>query len=357
MCVTFFFCDYIKWIITKLLLDIITSMNKDIKRIAIVRLSALGDIVNTAVILQFIHERFPQAKCEWVTEEVFAPLLQNHPLIKVVHTVNLKKLKKEKSFSLLKKNISSLHSLGKFDLIIDMQGLLKSAIVARIIGKNIHGYDRASARESLSSLFYKTTSHISYEENIVKRNTYLLSDALKFEINDTMLLNKKTIFPYTLQELQKDKKNIVIVIGASWESKKYPKELVAQLCNELEENCIIVWGSELEQKDAVWICANSPHAQLAPKCSLPQLIDLISSVDLVIGNDTGPTHMAWAQNIPSITLFGPTTTRMIYETPKNIGIKSPSHVDLSKIDKNDFSIKDIKVKEILVHSRELLNGI
>ena len=330
-------------------------MNKEIKRIAIVRLSALGDIVNTAVILQFIHERFPHAKCEWITEEVFAPLLQNHPLIQAVHTVNLKKLKKEKSFTLLKESILSLRSLGEFDIIIDMQGLLKSAIVARIIGRNIHGYDSKSAREALSSLFYKNTSSISYEENIVKRNTFLASDALGFEISDEMILNKKPIFPYSLYAgLQKDKKNIAIVIGASWESKKYPKELVAQLCDELEENCIIIWGNDVEREDCMWICTNSQYAQPAPKCSLPELINLISSVDLVIGNDTGPTHMAWAQNIPSITLFGPTTARMIYETPKNIEIKSSSHVDIFKIDKNDFSIKDIQVEEIVLQAKELL---
>ena len=104
----------------------------------------------------------------------------------------------------------------------------------------------------------------------------------------------------------------------------------------------------------MWICERSNFATLAPKLSLVELISFISSMDLVIGNDTGPTHMAWAQNIPSITLFGPTTTRMIYETPINIGIKSSSKVDINKIDKNDFSIEDIKVSDILHNAKELL---
>jgi len=102
--------------------------------------------------------------------------------------------------------------------------------------------------------------------------------------------------------------------------------------------------------------SNSKYAKLAPKLSLTELISYIDSADLLIGNDTGPTHMAWAQNIPSITLFGPTTTRMIYETPKNIGIKSPSTVDIFKINKNDFSIKDISVLEIANKARELLKN-
>jgi heptosyltransferase-1 len=330
-------------------------MKKDIKRIAIVRLSALGDIVNSAVILQFIHEKYPDAKIEWITEEVFAPLLKNHALIHAVHTLNLKKLKKSKSISLLMHSISELRSLGDFDIIIDIQGLLKSAIVARLIGSNTHGFDKSSAREGVASYLYKTTSHIEYEKNIVKRNAFLASDGLGFEISDEMLLNKKPIFETTKYPVEKnDKKSVAIVIGASWESKKYPKESVVKLCNELKQNCIIIWGSDAEKQNATWICKHSSYASLAPKLSLVELVSLISSVDLVIGNDTGPTHMAWAQNIPSITLFGPTTTRMIYETSTNIGIKSKSKVNIHKINKKDFTIKSIKVEEILTRAKELL---
>ncbi len=339
--------------------DKIALMNEnnklDYKRIAIVRLSALGDIVNSAVILQFIHEKYPKAKIEWITEEVFSSLVQNHPLLHAVHSINIKKLKKSKSFSSLKEIVLKLRALGKFDIIIDIQGLLKSAIVARLIGANTHGFDKSSAREGIASSLYKTTSHIEYDANIVKRNTFLASDGLGFVIDDEMLLNKKPIFETMDYPLQKsNKKNIAIVIGASWESKKYPKESVAKLCDELKENCIILWGSEDEKQDGIWICENSSYASLAPKLSLVELVSLISNVDLLIGNDTGPTHMAWAQNIPSITLFGPTTTRMIYETPTNIGIKSPSVVDIYNIDKNDFSIKEIPVEDITQKAKELL---
>jgi len=336
-----------------------SSMNKDIKSIAIVRLSALGDILNSAVVLQFIHKQFPHAKIDWITEEVFAPLLQTHPLVNKTHIINLKKLKKERSFSLLKDTISYLNSLGKYDIVIDIQGLIKSSIVSRIISKNTHGFDKNSIREPLASFFYKTSSSIAYDENIVKRNCYVVADALGFEINDEMLLNKSKVFPDAeiFPHAKNDKKNIVIVIGASWESKKYPKESIAKLCDELKQNCLIIWGDEKEKEDGMWICENSEYATLAPKLSLVELVSYIGSCDLLIGNDTGPTHMAWAQNIPSITLFGPTTTRMIYETPKNIGIKSPSEVDIFKINKNDFSIEQIDVESIVEKTKELLNGI
>jgi len=330
--------------------------HKNIKRIAIVRLSALGDLVNSCVVLQFIHKKYPHATIDWITEEVFSSLMKKHPLINTVHTVNIKKIKKEKSFLLLKKTISYLRSIDDFDIIIDMQGLIKSSVVSRIIGKNTHGFNKTSTRESLASCLYKSTSNIAYDENIVKRNCFVVADALDFQITDTMLLNKAKVFQNleSYQHTTTTKKDIALVIGASWESKKYPKEKVLELCNTLKENCHIIWGNALEKEEATWICENSEYALLAPKLSLIELVAFIESCDFLIGNDTGPTHMAWAQNIPSITLFGPTTTRMIYETPINIGISSPSDVNIFKINKEDFSIKEIKVSTIAQKAQELL---
>jgi len=325
----------------------------NIKKIAIVRLSALGDIVNSTVVLQFIHQQYPDAKIDWVTEEVFAPLLTKHPLVDKVHTVNLKKIKKSKKLSELFGTISKLRNLGDYDLVIDIQGLIKSALVARFVGKNTHGFDKKSSREGVSSFFYKTTSSIPYNANVIKRNCFVVSDALDFEINDEMLLNKEKIFPTAIKT--QITKQIAMVIGASWDSKKYPKEKIAQLCDKLQEECIIVWGNDAEKDEALWIESHSKYAKVAPRFSLIELVEFISNVTLLIGNDTGPTHMAWGQNIPSITLFGPTTSRMIYETPINKSIKSPSKVDINKIDKNDFSISEIDVDEVYKMAKGLLN--
>ncbi|SFV60241.1 Lipopolysaccharide heptosyltransferase I [hydrothermal vent metagenome] len=333
-------------------------MNREIKRIAIVRLSALGDIVNSAVVVQFIKQKYPNAKIDWITEEIFGDIVTIIEGVQEVHTINLKQLKREKSFKLLKQNISKLRTLGEYDSIIDMQGLLKSAIVARLIGKNTHGFDKDSTRESLASLFYKTTSHIAYSQNIVKRNCGVVGDALGFTITDKMILEKKALFQVTQSyQLCGKKRNIAFVIGASWQSKIYPKEQFAKICNTLEEQTFIIWGNESERADAEWICKHSEYAELAPAMDLKELVAFISHLDLVIGNDTGPTHIAWAQNIPSITLFGPTNRRMLYETPKNRAIESPSNVNIMKIDKNDFSIREIPYEKIIKEARRLLDGL
>jgi heptosyltransferase-1 len=340
-------------------------MTKKIKRaplrIAIVRLSALGDIINSALILQFIKQAYPDARIEWVCEEAFAPIIQEHPRLDAVHTVSIKRAKKTKSLSLLFQSISILRSLGTFDVIIDLQGLLKSAIVARLIGKNIYGFDKESIREPLASKLYQSHAHIPYAENSIWRSVVLINTALGLHITQEMVDAKQPALFYKEEDnitqnlLHHERKNIAFVIGASWPSKTYPKENFIQLAKRLDANIILIWGSPAEKADAEAIVLESPNTRLSPKLSLPQLVALIDSVDLVIGNDTGPTHIAWAMNIPSITLFGPTPAhKMMWEDEKHIAIESESTVDPLKLDRSDMSIKEISPQIICDMAKELL---
>lgn len=331
-------------------------------RIAIVRLSALGDIINSALILQFIKQAYPQAQVEWICEEGFAPIIANHPDLYKVHTVAIKRAKKTKSLTLLLETISKLRSLGKFDIIIDLQGLLKSALVSRFIGKNIVGFDKNSIRESIASIFYQKHVSIPYEENSIWRTLVLVSQALDIVITKEMVDSKKHALSYqdkdniTQNLLIKNEKNIAFVVGASWPSKTYPKENFVTLAKKLQTNIILIWGSETEKLDAEFIANEASNVKLAPKLSLPQLTSLINSVDLVIGNDTGPTHIAWAMNKPSITLFGPTPAdKMMWQDKEHIALESDSIVDPLKLDRSDMSIKDISPEDIYQKAKVLLS--
>lgn len=331
-------------------------------RIAIVRLSALGDIINSALILQFIKKAYPDAKIEWICEEAFAPIIANHPLLEKVHTVSIKRAKKTKSLSLLFQTISTLRSLGEFDTIIDLQGLLKSAIVSRFIGKNVYGFDKDSIREGLASKLYASHANIAYEENSIWRTVVLTSKALNIPLTQEMLEEKRPALFYEAEDnitkglLSTEQKNIGFVIGASWPSKTYPKEHFVSLANALNVNIILIWGSPNEKEDALFIKTNTKNTQVSPKLSLVQLTALIDSLDLVIGNDTGPTHIAWAMNRPSITLFGPTpASKMMWQGAKHIAIESDSPVNPLKLNRSDMSIKTIAFEDIAQKAKELLS--
>lgn len=327
-------------------------MNSPFLRIAIVRLSALGDIVNSAVVLQIIHNHYPDAIIDWFVEEAFAPILIGHPLLNEVISVPIKKIKKQKSLALLRTTIRSLRSREPYDYIIDAQGLLKSALVAAFLRGPVHGFDRNSAREGIASWFYKTTSAIPYDLNVIKRNVMVITQALNIPYSDALIEQKLPVFAVTPST--DNEKKIALVIGASWPSKCYPKEHFATLCDLLPLPCTLVWGSSQEYNDVQWIVQHSQNAVIAEKMSLPQLVEFIAGCALTIGNDTGPTHIAWAMNCPSITLFGPTNERMIYPTSVNISIKSPSTVDIYHINRNDFSIKQIEPQHIADKAIELL---
>ena len=131
----------------------------------------------------------------------------------------------------------------------------------------------------------------------------------------------------------KVKKNIILIPGASYPSKCYPIEKFVELTKQIDANFMIIWGNQKEKILADEITALSPKVNVCEKLSIDNLISLISQVDLVIGPDTGPTHIAWALNVPSITLFGPTPGyRNAYMTKINRTIESNSKVNPFKLD-------------------------
>ena len=102
-------------------------------KIAIVKLSSLGDIVQSMVVLQFIKKHYPALEIDWVVEKRFKGILENNPHINQIHTVNLNKVKRDKSLKLLFTEASKVRKFGQYDVVIDLQGLIKSAIIAKLI--------------------------------------------------------------------------------------------------------------------------------------------------------------------------------------------------------------------------------
>jgi heptosyltransferase I len=329
-------------------------------RIAIVKLSALGDIIHAMVALQFIKRHLPDSSIDWIVEEGFKDILINNLDIDNIHTVNIKQAKQKKSFKLLFSELKKLRKLPKYDIVIDAQGLVKSALVSRIIPSNTtFGFDKNSLRESFAAWFYTDTCKIGYDENIIMRNIGLISSALDITISHDEILNKK---PYLFSNSQipagvisDSGANIALIPGASFKSKIYPVEQYAKITQELNANFIVLWGNESEKNMAQQIQKIAPAVQVADKLTLDELKAFIAQMDLVIGGDTGPTHMAWALNVPSIALFGSTPGyRNTYTTNINQVLESESKVNPYKIDKNDFSIKTIKVSDIVKITKELL---
>ena len=132
------------------------------QKIAIIKLSAMGDIIHSMVALQFIKIKYPKIEIDWFVEEAFSKVLENNPNIRNIIKLNLKSIKKSKKEIFTQLNLVKSFKKENYDLIIDAQGLIKSAIVARLLGKNRVGFCKNSTREGVASFF------------IIKKYQYLM---------------------------------------------------------------------------------------------------------------------------------------------------------------------------------------
>ena len=316
-------------------------------KIAIVKLSALGDIVHAMIVLQYIKNYNSNITIDWFVEEKFSSILEHNPHINSIYKLKIKDNKMG-----LYKEYLKLKKLGSYDLVIDLQGLIKSALVSRVLGKNIAGFDKNSLRERLASVFYTKTFSIPYEENVINRNMLLVCKTLGFDMPN---LQHKEPFLFTKNSLD-FRQTLLIIVGSSWKSKIYPKEHFIEIINSLQVPTAISWGDELEREDAEFI-RKKTDAKLLLKLTLGELKNVISNSDLVIGADSGPTHMAWALNRPSITIFGPTPShRNTFVTDINLTIDCKKHIDAKSLNKDDFCIKNIKPEDIVTLAKRLLNA-
>lgn len=328
-------------------------MSKNLSpNIAVIKLSALGDIVHAVVILQFIEKHLPKAKITWFADAKFSEILFLCPQISRVVSLPLKNGEYKKSLEL----IASAKQEGEFDYVIDLQGLLKSAAVAKLLGKNSYGFDKFSAKEPLAALFYRHKFNCDYGENIILRNLKLTAFALGFSFSEDEILDKQPCFSAQQSKFESSKKKILIAPFASEPSKIYDKfSDVIALLGDPQNEIFVCFNGEKEEKEALNLIKNSNAKPL--NLSLKELVSFISSCDLVIGNDSGVTHIAWAQNRPSIALFGNRPAeRNAFASPVNLTLDAGKKIDAKKIDKSDFCVRDIAPQTIANAAKRLLDA-
>jgi heptosyltransferase-1 len=329
-------------------------------RIAFVRLTSLGDIILAMAALQIVRRHLPGCHITWVAERRFADILDHNPDIQQILRLDLRALKKKKSLSALSAEYRSLASCGGFDAVIDLHGMLKSAVVAACLGGFRYGFARQMLKEPLAGMFYNRSVPVPLDLPAVCRYATLAARSLGLDFRmDELCPPAPYLFwgagdrAATDEYFAAGKRAILLVPGTSAPYKNYPPEKFARISNQLQENIMVCHGNQQEFLTASLIAERAPHVRVLPRLSLNQLKAAVARCDLVIGGDSGPTHIAWASGVPSITLFGATPV-CICPTDRNRVIKSPSQVNLRKHDAGDRSVRDIPEDIIVGHARELL---
>jgi lipopolysaccharide heptosyltransferase II len=272
-------------------------------------MSGVGDVLWTTPFLANLRKGYPAARISYVVRDFCAPVLYNNPDIDEMLVFRKGPLIEQVSF------IKKIRQAG-FNLAIDLVGTPRTAVQSVLSGAgNRIGFDFGYRRYFYNHLLDARAANYGHE---VEFNLSVLDyleipvnvKALTFNLTDEERRYKKTFY----DEAGINRKRVIgLIPTGGWACKRWPVDhymTAAQALSSRPKNKILIfWGSATEEADAKMISAACPSSKLIPKTSLRQMAALLSGCDLIIGNDSGPLHIATAFNVPVISFYGPTVPR------------------------------------------------
>jgi len=287
-------------------------------KILVVKLSSLGDILHMFPAISDLHRQFPDAEIHWLVEPAFAEVVAWHSAIGKVITVPLRANKKTwwKIPSLLIKLRRKLQA-ENYDIILDAQGLIKSALLSRLAGVAVYGFATGSARESLAARLYQKTAKVPDGLHIIEKNRQLVAAIFNADISQSAdygldEFRRKQIQAECSGMLKEvtDQSYIVLLHGTTWNSKYWPEASWVELIQMLKQQgwrCLLPWGNEVERMRAHRLqTAGDQNAQVLPKLSLTELMGVLLHARAFVSVESGIGHLAAALDVAGIMLHGPT---------------------------------------------------
>lgn len=294
-------------------------------KILIIKMSSLGDVIHTLPAIHDAVSAHPQIEFHWVVEKSFSEIPAFSAHVKKIIPIEFRRWRKQgprfifnEEFKQFKKNLRA----EKYDLIIDAQGLLKSAIVAKLAGGPIAGFNFNSAREKIASLFYQKKYSVEKKQHAVTRLRELFAQALNYPCPQTVAHYGIDIHLLPKNPLE-IKDYLIFLHGTTWDSKHYPEtywqELIAS-CSP--QKILLPWGNLEEKLRAERLAKDNAQVAVLPKCSLSEIARLLAEAKYVVAVDTGLGHLAAALAVPTISLYGPTN-------PEQIGTRGANQIHLA----------------------------
>jgi heptosyltransferase-1 len=279
----------------------------------IVKTSSLGDVIHTLPVVADLARHRPDVQVDWLVEEAYADLLRLEPHLNRVVAVAERRWRAERREQSTKERRAfeaELHQVG-YDLVIDFQGLLKSALLAckaRLARHGMRlGYSFRSAREPLARLFYLRGYSIGPKQHAVERLRSLAGQALGYQPTDAPRFN--LLVPALSFDWLATQPYAVFLHATARAEKQWPETAFRTLARYLATlgiGVVVPFGNQAERLRAMAIVHDIPSAQVAPSLKLDQIASLLKQAMLVVGVDTGLTHLAVAVGTPTIGLFGAT---------------------------------------------------
>ena len=283
------------------------------KRILIVKVTSLGDIVETQPVVSDLRQAFPSAKIDWAADAAFADIIRWNPAVDRVLSAPLRKFKKARSWADLKDIAASIGELRaeKYDVVLDIHGVYKSAIIAFLArGRQRYGYRNRDLGELGAAFAYNKRFGPRPKTDAWRGMRVSVADALGYTFDETPDFNLHLQPLATPLELPQGAPIAMLFHATSADEKKWPIERWAETGRSLTARgyrIVLPWGTEGERKEGEQIAALVPGAIVLPKLSVTECAHCIDASALVVGMDTGLVHLAHALGRRTVMIFTATS--------------------------------------------------
>ena len=326
-------------------------------RVLIIRLGSLGDVIHGIPAAAALRRHFPPARLDWLVDPRYVTLLD---LVEGIDRRIPFDPRERSRWSAL----SELRA-AQYDVVIDFQGLLKSAVIGRLAGASRRiGFARAHLREPLASVFYTTAVDPRTEQHVIDKTLSLLGPlgVVDRTVRFPITVPRSDVAAAVASRLGPDG-YAVINPGAAWPNKRWPADrfgaLAAIIRREYGLRSVVLWGPGEESLGAAAAAASDGAAEQAPATTITDIVAIAHGARLMVSGDTGPLHIGGAMGTPLVALFGPTY-------PERNGPWNPKDVVLSRVTtcsclyerrcrRSSPCIDDIAVEEVAAAVRRRLS--
>jgi lipopolysaccharide heptosyltransferase I len=301
--------------------------------VLVVRLGALGDIVHTIPAVAALRAAMPHARIDWLVEAKHRAIVDLVPAVDRVVTLN------GRTIGAWVDAIRRLRETS-YDVALDFQGLMKSAVFARASGAHrVAGFSIWHLREKSARPFYSETDQGSTRTqddaavHVIQKNLHLLK---VLGINTTHV-----DFPFArvpsraLEQIRVRLGDVPFALinpGAAWPNKRWPPQHFAEIATFLRDvrglASVVLWGPGEQELAQSIVEATAGAAHLSPATDVPDLVEISRAAAIIVSGDTGPLHIAAAVGTPAVALYGPTD-------PDRNGPWNPNDVKISRFDACD----------------------
>ncbi len=279
-------------------------------RVLLVKMSSLGDVFHTLPAITDAQKAVSDLTIDWVVEKAFAEIPTWHSAVRNVIEINWRDWRKSFWLKTTRKEIHAFWQrlrLEEYDLIVDAQGLIKSAVVTSLAKGVRYGLDQKSAKESLASLAYQKKITVTKGRHAIVRLRDFFAQCLEYPMPDTPV-------DYGIDKRQwkrpdTKKPYVIFLHGSTWETKLWPEQYwkrLRDIATHAGYEVLLTWGNLSEKQRAEFIASGSEDTHVLERLPLTEITRYLAHADAVVAVDTGLAHIVSALNVPTVAVYGAT---------------------------------------------------